>query len=312
MEKTHNSVVVYLHPIVPLTISDQWTRHKMNSDNDHPRVIGYFTGKREDLRIEIARAFLLMFDERKMDAGTDSLSFDEEFFKTQLELSKEMYPDEELLGWFTNGNHFAVSETEEQLNRQFAKHSDQPLVLKFDTEHLQSTGRLNIGVFETVVDEADKNKISFRLLPLQFQTEASELIGLENMASFSASADYSHTSASKVLTSLSVSMEVFHHRIRVCNEYIKDVLKGGVPADPKILSDIFKLCLRLKALKTHSSVENQNLVTTSKQILNIAGLTALYEDVNSVSELLNGIFAEANVQPTSHHYRRVPLPTGLH
>jgi hypothetical protein len=311
MEKTNNSVVIYLHPIVALTISDQWTRHKMNSDDVHPRVIGYLTGKREDLRIEITRAFLLVFDERKMEEGTGSLSFDEEFFKTQLELSKEMYPDEELLGWFTNGSHVNVSPAEEQLNRQFLKHNDHPLLLKFDTENLQSTGRLNIGVFETVTVDGDKNKITFRLLPLQFETEASELIGLEHMASFSASADYSHTSASKVLTSLAVSMEVFHHRIRVCREYIKDVLKGDVAADPKILSDIFKLCLRLKALKTHSSVENQNLVTTSKQILNIAGLTALYEDVNSVSELLNSIFAEASV-PTVSHYRRLPLPMGLH
>lgn len=76
-------------------------------------------------------------------------------------------------------------------------------------------------MFETVFDDADKSKASFRLLPLQFETEPSELIGLEHMASFSSSADYSHTSASKVLSSLTVSMEVFHHRLRVCREYIK-------------------------------------------------------------------------------------------
>ena len=56
---------------------------------------------------------------------------------------------------------------------------------------------------------------------MQFETEPSELIGLEHMASFSASADYSHTSASKVLSSLAISMEAFHQRLRVCREYIK-------------------------------------------------------------------------------------------
>uniref|UniRef100_A0A914ZHB3 COP9 signalosome complex subunit 6 n=1 Tax=Panagrolaimus superbus TaxID=310955 RepID=A0A914ZHB3_9BILA len=309
MENTNNSATVYLHPIVALTISDQWTRRKMNSDDVHPKVIGYLTGKKDDLRLEVNRAFLLIFDERKMDDDLNALSFDEEFFKTQLELSKEMYPDEELLGWFTNGTHVKVTQVEEHLNRQFMKHNDCPLLLKFDTEHLQSTGRLNIGCFETVTDEADKSKTSFRLLPLHFETEASELIGLEHMASFSSSADYSHTSASKVLTSLTVSMEVFHHRLRVCREYIKDVMKGEIQSDPQVLSDIFKLCLRLKALKTHSSIDNQNLVTTSKQILNIAGLTALYEDVSSVSEILNNFFTESSA-PSASHYRR--LPAGLH
>jgi translation initiation factor 3 subunit F len=309
MEKTHNSAVVYLHPIVALTISDQWTRRKMNSDEVHPKVIGYLTGKKDDLRLEVNRAFLLIFDDKKMEDGSGSLSFDEEFFKTQLELSKEMYPDEDILGWFTNGTHAKVTEIEEHLSRQFMKYTELPLLLKFDTEHLQSTGRLNIGVFETLTDESDKSKISFRLLPVHFETEASELIGLEHMASFSSSADYSHTSASKVLTSLTVSMEVFHHRLRVCREYIKDVLSGDIQADPKVVSDIFKLCLRLKALKSHSSVDNQNLVTTSKQMLNMAGLTALYEDITSVSEILNNFFADASA-PSVSHFRR--LPAGLH
>jgi translation initiation factor 3 subunit F len=309
MEKTHNSAVVYLHPIVALTISDQWTRRKMNSDEVHPKVIGYLTGKKVDLRLEVNRAFLLIFDDKKMEDGSGSLSFDEEFFKTQLELSKEMYPDEDILGWFTNGTHAKVTQIEEHLNRQFMKHTELPLLLKFDTEHLQSTGRLNIGVFETLTDESDKSKISFRLLPVHFETEASELIGLEHMASFSSSADYSHTSASKVLTSLTVSMEVFHHRLRVCREYIKDVISGEIQADPKVISDVFKLCLRLKALKSHSSVDNQNLVTTSKQMLNMAGLTALYEDITSVSEILNNFFADASA-PSVSHFRR--LPAGLH
>jgi translation initiation factor 3 subunit F len=309
MEKTHNSAVVYLHPIVALTISDQWTRRKMNSDEVHPKVIGYLTGKKDDLRLEVNRAFLLIFDDKKMEDGSGSLSFDEEFFKTQLELSKEMYPDEDILGWFTNGTHAKVTEIEEHLSRQFMKYTELPLLLKFDTEHLQSTGRLNIGVFETLTDESDKSKISFRLLPVHFETEASELIGLEHMASFSSSADYSHTSASKVLTSLTVSMEVFHHRLRVCREYIKGVISGEIQADPKVVSDVFKLCLRLKALKSHSSVDNQNLVTTSKQMLNMAGLTALYEDITSVSEILNNFFADASA-PSVSHFRR--LPAGLH
>jgi hypothetical protein len=129
------------------------------------------------------------------------------------------------------------------------------------------------------------------------------------MASFSSAADYSHTTASKVLTSLTVSMEVFHHRLRVCRDYIKDVISGEIQADPKVVSDVFKLCLRLKALKSHSSVDNQNLVTTSKQMLNMAGLTALYEDITSVSEILNNFFADASA-PSVSHFRR--LPAGLH
>lgn len=59
-----------------------------------------------------------------------------------------MYPDEEIFGWFTNGSSSKVTEVEEQLNRQFGKLSEGPLLLKFDTEHLQSTGRVSFFTFD--------------------------------------------------------------------------------------------------------------------------------------------------------------------
>ena len=57
-------------------------------------------------------------------------------------LAKEMYPDDELLGWYINGVHTVVLDSEQHLNHQFMKYNDRPLVLKFDTERLQSTGRV--------------------------------------------------------------------------------------------------------------------------------------------------------------------------
>ena len=38
MEKTHSSIVVHLHPIVALGISDQWTKKKMNSTDSNIKV----------------------------------------------------------------------------------------------------------------------------------------------------------------------------------------------------------------------------------------------------------------------------------
>lgn len=156
-----------------------------------------------------------------------------------------------------------------------------------------------------MIDPEDDTKTLFRKLPMQFETEPSELISLEHMASFSASGDYYHTSSSKLISSLAVSMNALHQRIKVCIAYVRAVLSGELPKNEKILSDIFKLCLRLKALQSHPSLANpdssKNLVTSSKQIACIASITALHEDLKNMNEILGGMFSHE-----SHARRSVP------
>ncbi|KAE9555380.1 hypothetical protein FO519_001392 [Halicephalobus sp. NKZ332] len=297
MEQTHSGVVVYLHPIVALGISDQWTRKKMNSTDSNVKVFGFITGKHEGLKVEIVRSHILVVEE-KMDDGVGALRFDEDFFTAQRELAKEMFPHEDILGWYVTSGTPRPDSTEIQLNNQFSKvpeNPEHPLLLKFDAEKLHATGNLTIEILETVVDLEDDTKTLFRKMPMQFETEPSELISLEHMASFSASGDYYHTSSSKLISSLAVSMNALHQRIKVCISYVKAVISGELPKNEKVLSDIFKLCLRLKALQSHPSLTNpdgsKNLTTSSKQISCIASITALQEDLKNMNEILGGMFS---------------------
>uniref|UniRef100_A0AC34QA80 COP9 signalosome complex subunit 6 n=1 Tax=Panagrolaimus sp. JU765 TaxID=591449 RepID=A0AC34QA80_9BILA len=292
MENSHSSLVAYVHPIVVLGISDQWTRKMMNSNDAKPKAIGLITGKREGLKTEIFRSHILEVEE-KMDDGSGGLVFDEDFLQTQLSLAKEMFPNEDLLGWYVTNSLIQPDITEIQLNQQLSKFVEHPLFLKFDAESLHLTGHLNMELLETVIDPNDETKTLFRKMPMHFETEASELIALEHMASFSASGDYYHTSASKVVSTLAASLHVLNQRLRVCHAYVKDVNAGKIQRNDKILSDISKLHLRLKALQSHPLVKTDNkLTTSSKQVSSIAAITALYEDLHAVNENINTLFSE--------------------
>uniref|UniRef100_A0A7E4VR45 COP9 signalosome complex subunit 6 n=1 Tax=Panagrellus redivivus TaxID=6233 RepID=A0A7E4VR45_PANRE len=281
---------VFIHPLVTLSISDQWTRARMNGGTQ--RIIGLIAGKRDGHRIEITNSAELMFTTNAMELDdSNSNDIDEGFYVSRVELLKEMYPLDNVLGWYFTHTANCVDENDKRLNRQFAQLMQiMPIIFKFDAETLSTTGQLNQAVYESYLDAEDDTNFQYRPLPIQFETEASELIGLEHMASFSAAADYQHTTSAKQLMSLVASMKVFLQRLKVSEAFVRASIAGEVPWDEAILGQILKLRQRLKALELNgSSARSSDLITSAKQVVNVAGLAVLQDEVYNIASFLPNI-----------------------
>ncbi|VDQ15161.1 unnamed protein product [Trichobilharzia regenti] len=103
------SVSVLLHPLVILNISEHWTRNKVKENSTAVTVYGALLGKQESHHIEISNSFELLLDE-------PHLTVNSEFYTTRESQCKQVYPDLDIVGWYTTGG--PIDEKDEMLNRQ--------------------------------------------------------------------------------------------------------------------------------------------------------------------------------------------------
>ncbi|KAI5362225.1 Putative COP9 signalosome subunit 6, MPN domain-containing protein [Septoria linicola] len=179
------SLNVQLHPLVLLTMSDYITRHSIRQQ-DGPAVgaiIGQQTG----------RSFTLEFAfECKLAADTSHVQLDTDWFRTRLEMYKEVHkePALDLVALFTTGRaggpyppHLPA------LNQaKYITGLDNILLLLFHPENVDDLqgGKLPISLFEAV--EETEGKTKFKELAYDVETGDAERIGVDFVAKGSGSA----------------------------------------------------------------------------------------------------------------------------
>ncbi|VEL32094.1 unnamed protein product [Protopolystoma xenopodis] len=172
---TSGSIIVLLHPLVVLNISEHWTRTKVALNSTEVSVYGVLLGKQQGHHVEIFNSFELLINENNM-------TVDNEFFVTRESQSKQVYPDLDLIGWYTTGGK--ITEQDELFNQQMQELNESLLVLKLDP--LQRGGeQLPVRIYESVVD--NDGKIHFRQVPYTLATDEAERIGVDHVARVSVS-----------------------------------------------------------------------------------------------------------------------------
>lgn len=96
------TIAVSLHPLVIMNVSEHWTRIRAQRDPKSTEkiiIIGAFIGKQKGRNIEIMNSFELKFDlvEGKIVIDTD-------YYHTKELQFKQVFPDLDFLGWYTNGD----------------------------------------------------------------------------------------------------------------------------------------------------------------------------------------------------------------
>ena len=85
---------IQVHPLVVMTISDHYTRALYRQHKDLPtKVIGLVLGQQNGLNLDVANCIEICTD----DSGT----FDAKFAKERIDAYKTMYPELEVVGWYS-------------------------------------------------------------------------------------------------------------------------------------------------------------------------------------------------------------------
>lgn len=197
-----------LHPLVILTVSDHFTRARLASDdaafNAHfsaatqqqqaaeaaqtkrrwkkPRVLGALLGTQRGREVEICNCFEMLLSTTAEEGGGGEADEGEEeplkgsvdvaFLRMKAEQFKKVFPDYDVLGWYTDGREPRASDI--ALHRQLAASgaaTESPLLLMLDTAaaYAADTKDLPIRVFESEIHVAPDGQPLLTLSPVVYR-----------------------------------------------------------------------------------------------------------------------------------------------
>ncbi|KAA0194898.1 COP9 signalosome complex subunit [Fasciolopsis buskii] len=237
------SVTVQLHPLVVLNISEHWTRNKVKENSPAVVVYGALLGKQEGHHVEITNSFELLLDE-------PHIAVNAEFYSTREAQCKQVYPDLDIVGWYTTGG--AITESDELFNRQMQELNESLLIVKLDP--LQTCGdQLPVRIYESVVD--NDGRLHFRQVAYTLATDEAERIGIDCVARISmSSTDQGSSMTAEHLLGNYQAVHMLCNRLFLIRSYVAAVGAGELPINRARLRDISALVKRLPLLSL--SAEN--------------------------------------------------------
>ncbi|CAH8290168.1 unnamed protein product [Schistosoma turkestanicum] len=287
------SASVLLHPLVILNISEHWTRNKVKENSIAVTVYGALLGKQEGHHVEISNSFELLLDEPHMSVNS-------EFYSTRESQCKQVYPDLDIVGWYTTGG--AINEKDELFNRQILELNESPLILKLDP--LQTCGEnLPIRVYESVVD--NDGRVHFRQVLYTLATDEAERIGVDYVARISmSSTDQTSSMTAEHLLGNYLAIQMLSNRLQLIRSYVAAVAAGELPSNRARLREINALVKRVPFMLSSSAAEqNDNLYRQANDVC----LTALLASITQGLHTLYGCMVK-----TAHiiDRRSIPLSVG--
>ncbi|CAH8450192.1 unnamed protein product [Heterobilharzia americana] len=286
------SVSVLLHPLVILNISEHWTRNKVKENSTAVTVYGALLGKQEGHHIEISNSFELLLDDSQTSVNSG-------FYKTRETQCKQVYPDLDIIGWYTTGGPF--NEKDELFNRQMQELNELLLILKLDP--LQTCGEnLPIRVYQSVVD--NDAKVQPRPVSYTLATDEAERIGVDYVAriSMSSTGQKSSMTAEHLLGNYQ-AIQMLNSRLQLIRSYISAVASGELPPNRAMLREINALIKRVPLMpSTESAKGNDHLYRQANDVC----LTALLASITQGLHTLYGCMVK-----TAHAADRRSMPMGI-
>ncbi|KAJ2687822.1 hypothetical protein IWW39_002636 [Coemansia spiralis] len=151
--RTSGTVVV--HPLVLLNISEHTTRtaaqSKAGSLANAPLVCGALLGRQLENQAEVFLSFELKFNARD-GAGAAPYELDDRHFLTRTDQMKQIFPEDEFIGWYVVASSTQVTPAIAALHQQIMRALPTALLLVFDTAFETSDGgaSLPLAVYDTL------------------------------------------------------------------------------------------------------------------------------------------------------------------
>lgn len=166
---------ISVHPIVVMSISDHYTRalYRQSKDKQHTtRVLGLVLGQQNGLHLDVAN--LVEISEK------DGV-IDEKFCRERIAAYKKMYPELEVVGWYsaTKGSGDQPTKDDFQMSTDMiSKFCEEPLMFVFNATSKTASDNKNLPLY---LYEAQKRGNTFVQLDFSLASSDAEQIAVQDI-----------------------------------------------------------------------------------------------------------------------------------
>lgn len=290
------ALLIDLHPLVIINISDHHTRAKVESPNSAqvPRVIGALIGTQEGRTVEITNSFELVYNTIE-----GSVVLDTEFLKTKQEMFKKVFPTNDFLGWYSTGTGVALSDI--NIHKQFLEINESPIYLVLDAvaAYAATTRDLPISIFESELHVIqDQPTTLFVKVPYRIQTGEAERIGVDHVARVTPAGGAEGSQVTSHLMGLHNAVKMLNSRVKTLHTFLGAINEGKVPMDHGILRQTASLCNVLPAIDT--GVFQEDFLKEYNDVLLATYLAGITKGTSAINELVD----KYNITYERHTRRR--------
>lgn len=277
---TAPSVIVALHSLVILNISEHWTRVRAQIGKPQ-RVYGALLGRQKGRNIELCTSFEIKMNENITNPDLEQI--DLEFLHTNIGQFKQVFNDLDFLGWYTTGS--TPIESDILLHKQICSINESPVLLKLDPFGKHTD--LPVYIFESVIDLVN-GEVTMLFIQLEFTlaSDEAECIGVEHIAKLSNSDTMAQSTVAEHLNTQYSAIKLLNNRIRVIYEYVKAIKKKQlVKRNNEILRDIQSLCDRMPVMSSPNFYKE--FYTLYNDVTWISYLGVITQGSNTLNQYIN-------------------------
>ncbi|ORX87173.1 COP9 signalosome complex subunit 6-like protein [Basidiobolus meristosporus CBS 931.73] len=290
--ENNSGILVSLHPLTLMNISDHFSRIKVQQKCSQPQILGALLGAQSGRDIEIFNSYELAFN-----VIDGQIEVDGSYFITKQEQFRQVFPEYDFLGWYSVGSQPSSSDL--AIHRQLMTYNESPLFLQLDPHDLTAIRNLPITIYETFVDIVDEQaQTLFIQSNYKIETGEAERIAVDHVAHTVNESGESNSALIAHLTNQRNAIKMLHTRVDFLKRYIEDVKSGNIPEDPQILREIASLCNQLPAM--NGPEFRDKFMTEYNDVLLISYLATLTKGINSIQ----GLVEKFNVANSSQSRRR--------
>uniref|UniRef100_A0A0G4F2P0 MPN domain-containing protein n=1 Tax=Chromera velia CCMP2878 TaxID=1169474 RepID=A0A0G4F2P0_9ALVE len=226
---------VVVHPLVLLSVVDHYNRVAQGSNK---RVVGTLLGEYQQGSIHVTNAFAIPFEEDIRDPTIWFL--DHNYHESMYAMFRKVNVKENVVGWYSTGPKIKPADLE--IHEVFRRYCAQPVYVIVDVKPKGQTIPTDAYLS---LEEPSSNKLfrrTFVHIPSAIEAFEAEEVGVEHLLR-----DIKNASTLTLGTRVQQKMISLHAlvgKLQEMAEYLRDVLAGKLPANPKILynfQDIFNL-----------------------------------------------------------------------
>jgi len=230
---------VVLHPLVVISVSDQYTRERLSTPpkGGHTRILGVLLGIPGRGSVEITNSFDIVAE---FDSTTGKLvKIDESFLVKRQKAFETVFPATKVVGWYQSGN--AVdSDDAVIIAKALSQYTETLVAMMLDSEaaFLETTTDIPITFFETELKDGspEKSSMVFKRCPYHLITVEAERIGVDHIAKTSLTEGKSQLSVQ--VLGMQGAMKMLLTQIQCICEYLKKVQAGTAPFDHSVMRKI--------------------------------------------------------------------------
>jgi len=271
---------ILVHPLVLINISDSYTRTQIQEQKVEPVVYGALLGTQEGRNIEIQSTVEIAWS--SSDAG--EVIFDFKSLKQKHEQFLSVFPEYELLGWYSTGG--VVADHLMDLHEQVIDSgmNENPLFLLVDPS-ARGGESLPLGVYESelrIIDQVPKS--IFVRNVVKIESAEVERVAVDHVAHVSASNEPTGSALINHLDGLQSAIKILSQRLKTLVAFLVAMQESKIPVDHCLLRHINAMCNRLPVVD--SPEFRAEFLGEYNDSLLIAYLATVTKGANTINDMV--------------------------